>query len=223
MTELYIDSKVHRLRELHSQILEIDRNTISIKEVLERQAQNILEAHLIGNDAVTFHLASWSPQFIGMQTREIMSSTLTLEQAKQTIAREYGYSEWASVQSLGNRKYDVNFERAIDYVITGQIESLSKLVGSFPQLIKQTSQHPHSATLLHYLAANGVESHRQITPLNAVDVASYLIGAGSVVNATANVYGGENTTLALLLTSAHPTNAGVVDELSNVLRKAGAA
>jgi len=219
--ELYIDEKVRALRELHQDTLRLDRSAVSVREVLEHQARSILDGHSHGNSAVTFHLACWCPQFIGQSTDQIMSATLSLDQAKHTIAREYGYSDWGDVQALDNVGFDVDFEDAVDRVVTGNLQQLCELLEAKPQLAYQTSQHPHSATLLHYIAANGVESHRQITPLNAVKVTRYLIKMGSAVNATANIYGG-STVLALLLTSAHPLSAGVVDDVADVLKQAGA-
>jgi len=76
-------------------------------------------------------------------------------------------------------------------------------------------------SLLHYIGANGVESYRQITPMNAAEIVKTLIDAGADVNAPANMYGG-STPLELVLSSAHPHNAGVVDEIAAVLRNAGA-
>jgi len=37
----------------------------------------------------------------------------------------------------------------------------------------------HHATLLHYVGANGIESFRQKTPANAVDIARLLLDAGA--------------------------------------------
>ena len=46
------------------------------------------------------------------------------------------------------------------------------------------------ATLLHYVAANGVEGYRQLTPPNAVAIADALLDAGADVDALADMYGG---------------------------------
>jgi len=222
MTEIYIDAKVHTLRELHYDTLQLDRSRVSIREVLARQADTVLDAHKNGNDAVTFHIGCWHPQLTGQTAEQIMSASLTLEQARLTMAREYGYVDWAAVEALGELKFDGDFETAVDLVITGKVDLLSDMLASHSHLVTQTSQHPHAATLLHYLAANGVESHRQMTPLNAADVASCLIDAGANVNATANMYGGGSKTIDLLVTSAHPHNAGVVDAVSTILKQAAA-
>ena len=74
--------------------------------------------------------------------------------------------------------------------------------------------------MLHYLGANGVESHRQKTPRNAVEIARLLIDRGADIEAEADMYGGGQTTLALVQTSAHPAAPGVADALCTLLREA---
>jgi len=221
-SEIYVDAKVHALRQLHAETLQLDRTQFSIQTLLARQAQSILDGHTEGNDAVTFHLACWCPQVIGQPPQQIMNTPLSLGLARQTIALEYGYEDWAAVEALGEQKLDENFEQAVDAVMTGNLKTLQALLKEKPSLATQTSQYPHAATLLHYLAANGVESHRQITPLNAAEIAKCLIDAGADVNVPANMYGGGSSVLGLLLSSAHPANAGVCDDVAHVLRNAGA-
>src|SRR5262249_50554689 len=81
----------------------------------------------------------------------------------------------------------------------------------------------HQATLLHYIAANGVEGHRQKTPKNAVEVAKMLLDAGAEADALASMYGGECTTMSMLVSSCHPAQAGVQVALAETLLDYGAA
>jgi ankyrin repeat protein len=81
----------------------------------------------------------------------------------------------------------------------------------------------HRSTLLHYVASNGVEGYRQKTPKNAVEVAAILLKAGAEVDGLANLYGGECTTMALLVSSCHPARAGVQVALVHTLVDFGAA
>ena len=67
-----------------------------------------------------------------------------------------------------------------------------------------------------------METHRQVVPRNLPEVTRVLIDAGADVNATAEMYGGGSTTIALLITSCHPAEAGVVDDAVQVLLNAGA-
>ena len=81
----------------------------------------------------------------------------------------------------------------------------------------------HGATLLHYVAANGVEGYRQMTPPNAVAVATMLLEAGAEPDALADMYGGQHATMSMLVSSDHPARAGVQVPLVDTLVDFGAA
>ena len=68
-----------------------------------------------------------------------------------------------------------------------------------------------------YCGNNGVEFWRQQVPLNLKTIILFLLENGANKNATMSVYGGEFDTLSLLTTSAHPINAGILDELVEAL------
>lgn len=220
MTAIYVDPTVGALRELHREQRATEHGVCSIREYLKTQAMTIHCAHADGNEAVAFHLGCWCPELVGTGVDNIMSVDLQFGQVLESIAREHGFSDWAAVERLGNQTVEAEFERAVDALIEGRIEDLSTMLQISPALVTQTSRYGHRATLLHYIGANGVESCRQITPVNAAAVARCLLEAGASVNAHAQMYGGGTTTLELVTTSAHPHNAGVVEELVAVLKSA---
>jgi ankyrin repeat protein len=76
---------------------------------------------------------------------------------------------------------------------------------------------------LHYVAANGVECYRQLTPPNAVEIAKALLDAGAEVDALADMYGGRYTTMSMLVSSSPPAHAGVQVALVETLLDYGAA
>src|SRR5436190_1803876 len=90
------------------------------------------------------------------------------------------------------------------------------------EIVRRHYPPVHGATLLHYVAANGVEAHRQRTPPNAVAIARILLAAGADVNALAGMYGGRHATLPMLVSSSHPAAAGVQVALVDTLADAGA-
>jgi ankyrin repeat protein len=92
-----------------------------------------------------------------------------------------------------------------------------------PDLVRARSTRRHHATLLHYVAANGVEGGRQKTPANAVAVATALLDAGAEVDALAEMYGQTCTTMSMLVSSCHPANAGLQAALAETLLDYGAA
>jgi hypothetical protein len=117
------------------------------------------------------------------------------------------------------------FEMAADAVTEGRLTILQKLLRDQPALATARSPREHHATLLHYVAANGVEQYRQKSPSNAVDIANTLLEAGAEVDALADTYAGGSTetTLNLLVSSVHPRDAGVQVPLVNALLDHGAA
>jgi len=91
------------------------------------------------------------------------------------------------------------FERAAAAVVDGDLVTLAALLAADPGLATARSQlvtdrHPpvHRATLLHYVAANGVEDARQRSPRNAAEVARLLLDAGAAL-------GGHDAVVRLLV------------------------
>jgi hypothetical protein len=117
------------------------------------------------------------------------------------------------------------FEVAADAVIEGRVVELQALLHDQPTLATARSHREHHATLLHYVAANGVEQYRQKSPPNAVEIANTLLEAGAEVDALADTYTGgtTETTLNLLVSSVHPRDAGVQVPLVHTLLEHGAA
>jgi hypothetical protein len=110
------------------------------------------------------------------------------------------------------------FEAAVEAVIDGDIEMLDALLHEDPTLATVHSSRGHRATLLHYVAANGVEDERQRTPPTAVEIARRLVDAGADPNSTAEFYGSGpgSTALVGLVSSGHPYDAGLQEELVEV-------
>ena len=114
------------------------------------------------------------------------------------------------------------FEAAAEAIVAGDAATVRRLLREDPGLIRARSTREHRAMLLHYVAANGVENHRQITPANAVEITGILLEAGAEVDAEAEMYGGGCTPLGLVATSIHPERAGVQNALMQLLIDRGA-
>ena len=114
-----------------------------------------------------------------------------------------------------------DFETAVDAVISGDVETLRSMLRAEPELARRRSERPHRATLLHYVAANGVEGERQRTPANALEVARTLLDAGAEVDAVADMYDAEATTMDMLVSSEHPARAGLQPALAELLLDRG--
>lgn len=110
-----------------------------------------------------------------------------------------------------------DFETAVDSVVSGDSETLRSLLRADPELVRRRSSRPHRATLLHYIAANGVEDERQRTPRNILEIAKTLLDAGAEVDAVADMYDAEATTMDMLVSSEPPAAAGVQPALAELL------
>jgi hypothetical protein len=166
---------------------------------------------------------------------EIQNSSLDLADAQLALSRWYSFRDWAAlaewvgaVTEAGSPVF--RFESAVEAVINGDQAALESLLRENPELVGARSTRithfdpaVHRATLLHYTAANGVEGHRQKTPANAVDIAKTLLQAGAEPDALAGMYGGQYTTMSMLVSSCHPAKAGVQAALVDVLVDFGAA
>jgi ankyrin repeat protein len=116
------------------------------------------------------------------------------------------------------------FARAVRAIIGGDAAALRAELVAAPDLIHARSGASHRATLLHYVAANGIEDALQHPVPDADAIARVLLAAGAEVDATCDAYEGRcPTTLALLVSSEHPARAGVSAKLVYVLCDAGAA
>jgi hypothetical protein len=153
----------------------------------------------------------------------------TLADAQFVIARAHGFKSWPKfaghVEALAHANSPFSqFESAVEAVITGDVTTLKRLLRSNPALVRVRSPREHQATLLQYVAANGVEGFRQTTPKNAVEVAKLLLDAGAEVDAPNWPDGpaGPGTTLGEVATSLHPARAGVQIPLMQTLLDHGA-
>jgi ankyrin repeat protein len=150
-----------------------------------------------------------------------------LSDAQFVLARLHGFETWPEftryIDKLkhGNSTTS-NFEAAADAIVNGDVNTLLTHLQVDPDLVRARSSREHFSTLLHYVAANSIEGWRQKTPPNIVEIATDLLDAGAEVDAVAQIYGGDCTTLGLVATSVHPERAGVQIALLQLLLDRGA-
>jgi ankyrin repeat protein len=213
-------------------------------EEYEKQAGQLLEAQRSGDSEAIRIIHENHPRFLdskipwlpkNLPDSEIRNAALDLADAQLAIARWYNFGSWAAlaqhVEAVTRENSSVyRFEAAVEAVINGDSAALESLLRETPDLIRARSARVthfdppvHRATLLHYIAANGVEGYRQKTPKNAVEIAKILLEAGAEVDALAEMYGGHCTTMSMLVSSCHPAKAGVQVALVETLLDFGAS
>ena len=116
------------------------------------------------------------------------------------------------------------FERAVDTISSGDIDTLKSLLNENPKFAQARSPRPHKCTLLNYVGVNGFEGERQVTPPNIVDIINVLLEAGADPNATCYTYRGgpgENV-VGLASSSGAPNDAGLLLPMIHALVRGGA-
>jgi hypothetical protein len=196
--------------------------TNTLGAVLGRRAALVWQAHRDGDPAAAELLR------VALGARgydEAVSRGLTLDDVRNAIAWEHGFADWPAVIARHDRAVDVHFEAAIDAMVAGDLLTLRTLLDDHPALVHARSPFGHHATLIHYIAANGVESSRQWqSPRNAAGVLRTLLKHGADPNAVCDTYdgGSAQTPLCLLVSSVHPAQAGVQASLVRELCHGGA-
>jgi hypothetical protein len=202
----------------------------TIGQVLDRRVDVVLQAHRDGRpEAViraagliaTGNLLRDAGAVGGIDAAE--DGGPTIDDVRRVIAGEHGFADWAAVAACRDQPVDAHFEAAVDAIVSGDPDALRALLDTHPALAQDRSPFGHHATLVHYVAANGVESSRQWqSPGNAVQVLRILLRHGADPDAVCDAYGGRLTPLCALVSSAHPANAGVQGGLVEELCRGGA-
>ena len=192
----------------------------------ERQVQDIIDASRTNDaDVIGFvrGIAAGFDYLGGVGA----DGQVTQDEARAAVARWYHFESWASLEDW-LAEFDradslvAPFERAVEAIVSGDVDTLDRLLREHPTLIREESRRGHRATLLIYVGANGVEWYRQKTPRNAVAIAERLLDAGAEIDAVGKMYRG-TTTLGLVATSVHPVVTGVQEPLMQLLLDRGAS
>ncbi len=189
------------------------------------QAEQLRAGHQQGEPWAIQALHHLHPRFLQSEVKwlprpltaeQIQAAEVTSDDTRLAVARFYSFEDWHALAGhldailAGGAVF--RFESAIEAVIDGDLPALQALLAADPELVRARSTRVthfdppvHRATLLHYLAANGVENYRQRSSANAVEVARLLLDAGAEPDSLADLYGGQCTTLSLLVSSSVPS------------------
>lgn len=215
--QIYKHQIVQELEDFYGDLLLNFASFPSIYHHLHAITQRLWEGVQSQHEAVFSEINNYHPKYLGVAFQGLIEANLTLSDCQETIAHEYGFKNWQEIENLKTTPYHLNFEYAVDYLLAGELELLTALMEAHPELIYQNSQYGHHATLLHYTASNGVELWRQKVPINLVAITQLLLAKGADSRAKMQVYGGAFDTLSLLVSSAHPAQAGVVKDMKALL------
>jgi hypothetical protein len=143
---------------------------------LRKQAKSLLAAWRAGNQQALARVRDLHPR----GERVIATGRPALADAQLVVARGYGFADWAAVAAGRGQPVDARFEAAAGAIVSGDQDTLRALLDTDPALARARSPFGHHATLVHYVAANGVESSRQWqSPRNAVQILRILLRHGA--------------------------------------------
>jgi hypothetical protein len=200
-----------------------DGQAVSLGEVLDRQVELLRQAYRDGDPVAAAVLRGTG--CVRGTGEELAGPELTLEMARLAIARDHGYPGWAAAREHAGIMVDTRFEAAADAIQWGELAALRDLLDAYPPLISMRSPFAHHATLLHHVAANGIEVERQLqSPPDAPAIMRLLLERGAEPDALCDTYDGghRQTTMCLLVSSCVPAAAGVQAPLVEELCRAGA-
>ncbi len=184
-----------------------------LSKIVDRMLEGLAENHSF----IFKEINNYHPDHLGKPIDELNELHLSIEDCKTTIAYEYGYSNWETVLKLQDQ-YDQDFEKAVNFLVSGNFKELKKLIFKDPELVTKRSKYGPRATLLHYTTSNGVEMWRQKAPLNLPEMTQFLIDQGADRKCTMKVYGGDFDTFTLLKSSVHPFEAGIGEQMLTILQ-----
>jgi ankyrin repeat protein len=196
-------------------------------EDYRQRAAALLAALQAGEDDAAWRFKWEHPSFRDRSVGDVRAATLDAGDAQLVVARESAFDTWADLVAFARAVVEdpqvIEFETAVEAVVAGDVATLQSMLQRNPSLAHMRSTRRHHATLLHYVAANGVEGIRQKTPANAIDVARTLLDAGADADALADRYDAKCTTMSMLVSCSHVAEAGVQAELAELLLDRGAA
>jgi hypothetical protein len=151
---------------------------------------------------------------------EIRDAALSLDDARLAIARYHDFLDWSSlaahVAAVSQEGAVFEFESAVEAVVNGDPAALEDALRRDPA----PRPRPFNPRLL--LRPAGAPRHagplrrrqrrRSIPPEdapNAVEIARALLEAGAEPDAVADMHGAACTTMSVLVSSSHPSEAGL--------------
>ncbi|HEX4823564.1 MAG TPA: ankyrin repeat domain-containing protein [Candidatus Polarisedimenticolaceae bacterium] len=189
----------------------------------DAEAEALLAALKAGDDDARWRFKWAHPRYRGEKVEAVDPGALDLSDARLVVAHGYAFESWADLAAFAADEGPKPFEAAADAIVAGKLATLRTMLQADPALARARSTRRHRATLLHYIAANGVEGYRQKTPPNAVEIARVLLESGAEVDALADMYEQKCTTMSMLVSSSPPHAAGLQFALAEALLDHGAA
>lgn len=201
---------------------------------LKYQAKDVLKSHAGRSPGAAQRIREFHPRYTAATDTEIFNAALHLADAQLTIAREYGFPNWARLKrhvekpALADqldlphheRIENAAFRRAVELLDAGDAEGLRAHLTQHPNLVHQRvvfegGNYFRNPTLLEFVAENPIR-HGSL-PKNIVEIAMVILKAGAK-----NDQAALNETLGLVCTGRVPRECHAQIPLINLLCDHGA-
>ena len=133
-------------------------------EQIERLADRLLDGHREKLPGAAVELHNWLPKAGRQSTQELFDLALSRDDALETVSRAHGFVSWREAQSAGHKPGSPDFRTRHRGLARWRHPRFMVVLDRVPDLVARRSHYGHRATLLHYLAANGVKTYRQRVP-----------------------------------------------------------
>src|SRR6516164_3598084 len=199
---------------------------------LKYQAKDLLRGQAARSQRAAQRIREFHPGYGAASDSEIFGAHLRLNDAQLTIAREYGFPNWARLKrhieqpTLSDRLdlphqqriEDAVFRQAVALLDAGDAAGLRAHLRMYPHLVHQRvafegGNYFRNPTLLEFVAENPVR--HDILPLNIVQIAKVILDVGVEQSAL-------NETLMLVATGSVPRECRVQLPLIDLLCDYGA-
>ena len=188
--QAYIPQLISELKEFYGDDLYNLESYSNIPEHLEALAQRMHIGVRESHSFILTEISNYHKDYLGKK-EVINPKEFSIDDCRQTIANEYGFASWTALNQQPNLLYNYDFEKAINFLLDGNLPAIRKVISEKPELLTERSKYGHNATLLNYAGSNGVEFWRQQVPLNLPEIVTYLLEVGADKTAIMKVYGGE--------------------------------
>lgn len=217
MVSVYAGDVVNDLIAFYKPILDIKLDYHSLFDQIKAFGTHAFDRFQTGDQRSIQEFNNYNPKYIGKTNEANILSNPSKEDFLETAANCFGYKSFKHARSQGNIPIDKSFEKAVDYLLAGDLSSLKLQLNKDPNILLRNSQYGHKAGLIHYIGSNGVEFWRQVVPSNLIEILKFLLDKGAKPDMWNNIYGNPSTLKGLIESSVHPYKAGVIQDLVKVL------
>ena len=145
--KVYRSRIVTHLQEHYGELLLNGLNYPLVQAHLTEIAYRFKEGVEKSDEGVLTELNNYHPKYIGISIQELATYDIPEEDCYECVALQYGYKSWDNFIGSEELKYSEPFERALHYLLHGQISELYQVIDDHPDVINMTSPCGHKAQL----------------------------------------------------------------------------